>query len=795
MRTVKPQRLGVLHRTFELEGKFTFVPSVFVPFRFGAPDLPMHEAALWNALGEALGPGEAPVVFDEAMRKERPEVLVFGRAYAVGGAPTVATQVRLRFGDEALPLIDKRINVAGDRVWERHGPSEPAPFVSMPLSWDRAFGGEGFADNPEGRGVGAVLVDGREVVPLPNLEEPGRWIRNKSDRPSPVGFGPRPLSHPARQRRAGTYDERWVERHAPGLPPDIDWTFFNVAPEDQWLEQDIAGGERFSLENMHPSIPRLDGRTPRVRARVFVERRDGLEEIALRCDTLLLFPHIEIGVAIHRGLLTVDEDDAYDIQNLLVAAEAPDQPRAASHYAQVLRQRTEGDKRGIHALRDQDLLPPLPAGVDPMGLDELPGSDLIGEEDQLALNLGRDGEAPTPAPGLDDPDAILAQLEAAEAHLAALEAEHRAEPIDRDGARPPREDDDVGYPTWAHHLPPAPRLEDEEARERRREVEAAHAAGASLAQRDLTGADLRGIDLSGADLRGAFLESADLSGALLVGADLRDAVLTDANLSDANLSSANLDEANLGKATLHRTALVGATLREAVITNAELIDADLSGANLDGATVLQLRIRGGRFAGMSASDILIIDGDLAGVDLSGASLKRLVVTGVRLDGAHFSDCDLEEACLIGVSAAEAVFDGARAAGLRILEASRLPRASFRGAFLERANLRGADLEASCFDEARLSEADLSEANLTGASLACVVARRALAVRARLDGATLYGADLMDAVLQNASLRGCDLSQASLFRADLLRVQVDGATRLAGANTDLLRFKERPHVSA
>lgn len=795
MRTVKPQRLGVLHRTFELDGKFTFVPSVLVAFRFGAPEVPMHEAAMWNALGEALDASEAPVVFDEAMKKARPEVLVFGRAYAVGGEPTVATQVRLRVGDEAAPLIDKRINVAGDRVWERNGPSAPTPFVTMPLSWDRAFGGDGFADNPDGRGVGAVTVDGREIVRLPNLEEPGRWIRNKSDRPSPAGFGPRPLSHPARQRRAGTYDERWVERYAPGLPPDIDWTFFNVAPEDQWLERDVAGGEAFSVENMHPSAPRLDGHTPRLRARAFVERTGGLEEIALRCDTLLLFPHIELGVAIHRGTLAVDEDDAYDIQNLVVAAEALDQPRPASHYAQVLRQRTEGDMRGIHALRDKDLLPPLPAGVDPMGLDELPGSDLIDGEDQLALNLGRDVRAPAPGPGLDEPDALLAQLEDAEAQLAALEAEQRAEPEVARGVRPSREDDDAGYRTWAHHLPAAPRLEDEKATELRREVEAAHAAGASLANRDLTGADLRGIDLSGADLRGAFLESADLSGAILVGADLRDAVLTDANLSDADLSQANLDEANLGKAMLHRTALVGATLKDAVITNADLVDADLSGANLDGATVLQLRIRGGRFAGMSASDILIIDGDLGGVDLSGASLKKLVVTGVNLDGACFRDCDLEEACLIGVSAVEAVFDGARAAGLRILEESRLPRASFRGAFLERANFRGADLEGSCFEEARLSEADLSEANLTGASLACVVARRTLAVRARLDGANLFGADLMDAVLQNASLRGADLSHSSLFRADLLRVHVDGATRLSGANTELIRFKERPHVSA
>ena len=76
------------------------------------------------------------------------------------------------------------------------------PIVSVPVSYDRAWGGPESARNPLGRGRG--------TPELPNIELPGVTPTVKADL-DPAGFAP---LHPQwQQRRAlvGTYDEDWRE--------------------------------------------------------------------------------------------------------------------------------------------------------------------------------------------------------------------------------------------------------------------------------------------------------------------------------------------------------------------------------------------------------------------------------------------------------------------------------------------------------------------------------------------------------------------------------------------------------
>ncbi|WP_181197409.1 DUF2169 domain-containing protein [Enhygromyxa salina] len=94
--------------------------------------------------------------------------------------------------------------VIGDRQWQKRWPgwtaSDPAPFVEMPITWARAFGGHAVVngsevpcvDNQLGRGY---VLDPRaaEGVALPNIENPGELIQAIEDRPRPVSFCPLPL--------------------------------------------------------------------------------------------------------------------------------------------------------------------------------------------------------------------------------------------------------------------------------------------------------------------------------------------------------------------------------------------------------------------------------------------------------------------------------------------------------------------------------------------------------------------------------------------------------------------------
>src|SRR6476646_2501013 len=64
------------------------------------------------------------------------DVILIGSAWAPGGRPVTRMQVGMSVAGR-----QKMIVVTGDRVWRGGQPSEPAPFESIPLVWERAFGG------------------------------------------------------------------------------------------------------------------------------------------------------------------------------------------------------------------------------------------------------------------------------------------------------------------------------------------------------------------------------------------------------------------------------------------------------------------------------------------------------------------------------------------------------------------------------------------------------------------------------------------------------------------------------
>src|SRR5262245_58177578 len=76
---------------------------------------------------------------DFSPRKNRCDVLLNGTAYAPGGVPTTRLTVGLQLG-----AWSKSFSVVGDRVWYTAGGARataPAPFMTMAITYDRAFGG------------------------------------------------------------------------------------------------------------------------------------------------------------------------------------------------------------------------------------------------------------------------------------------------------------------------------------------------------------------------------------------------------------------------------------------------------------------------------------------------------------------------------------------------------------------------------------------------------------------------------------------------------------------------------
>ena len=215
--------------------------------------------------------------------KPRGECMVVGSFHAPGGRPVKQSKIAFQIGP-----VGKQLAVFGDRAWHLGRPSDARPISHLPLSWESAFGGPEIADNPVGRGLTTVEIEGRSFVLLPNLEDPMRLIGARDQRPPPVGVGPVPRSWPSRMRLAGTYDAQWQRTRYPWFPEDLDWRFFNAAPADQQIDGWWRGDETIALLNLHPAHASVRCRLPGLRAHAFLVPSGGRRphDVGLALDTI-----------------------------------------------------------------------------------------------------------------------------------------------------------------------------------------------------------------------------------------------------------------------------------------------------------------------------------------------------------------------------------------------------------------------------------------------------------------------------------------------------------------------------
>jgi hypothetical protein len=240
------------------------------------------------------------------------------------------------------------VRVVGDRTWRGAvgGATPPAPFVSMPLCYERAFGGrdQDSAGARSARVEGAVGVEERNPVGvgfraarrlrwgagvrLPNLEDPVCPWRALGDRPPPAGFGFLAPSWQPRRGYAGTYDEAWAATRAPFLPRDFDPRFANAASAGLTFEEGLRGGEPIALDGVSRTgtvrsvVPAL---WPRVEVVVAGKR----EAPPVQLETVLIEPDEQRMSLTWRAALRCDKR-ALKIERIHIREEAGASCRARS---------------------------------------------------------------------------------------------------------------------------------------------------------------------------------------------------------------------------------------------------------------------------------------------------------------------------------------------------------------------------------------------------------------------------------------------------------------------------------
>jgi hypothetical protein len=205
---------------------------------------------------------------DFALHKAGTDVLLVGQAHAENGRPATQARVRLKVAD-----VDKTLVVHGERRLYKGGiglgMTGAAPFVIMPLMWERSYGGwdkqgrreDWLAENPAGVGF-ATEVNHLYDTQAPNVEYPDAPYRGPHSG-RPAAFGPVAHHWRPRIRYAGTYDARWEKTRDPLVPEDFDRRYFRSAPVDQQTRKPLVGYEEVRLGGLTPEgflgfiLPRL----------------------------------------------------------------------------------------------------------------------------------------------------------------------------------------------------------------------------------------------------------------------------------------------------------------------------------------------------------------------------------------------------------------------------------------------------------------------------------------------------------------------------------------------------------
>lgn len=803
MKTIKPQNLGILTRTYEYGRQSYFAVSVLAFIALGEVTDFLSEVALWGFAAEELGKDAA---LEAGIPKVKPEFLVSGAAHVPGGEMRAGCLARVRLGAN-----EKLLHVYGDRQWINGSPSDPLPFSSMPLDWAHAFGGEGFANNPDGKGFRPIQADSGLIHRLPNIVHPSHRFISPDQPVEPAAFCPVDFTNPQRFSKAGTHDDAWLKQDFPGFARDMDWTMFNLAQPDQWFDEPLRGDEVYLLENMNPSKPLLEGALPGLAARCFVNRRtdqgESFEEIGTRLATVWFFPHRERAILIYQGACRVQDEEGADILQLVVAAERLGEAKPAEQYRLVLEQRLDKEKGHFFSLRDSDLLPEGLGRTDAAMLDN---QALLASEDLVRKNLrkrilretekaraivaghGLDPdlhgpklpEPEEPAPDLEHlpefMDRIIAQGEARkrEAEQALVTKQHELEKLfselgmdfnlirEEIAAKP------TGPPSFSaqaqlnslkqlaltmreqgnHATELEEYLADETFCNRLRDGERqlhqayrlmAHQQDAAppMAEQKIP---LARQAVANAYATGQSLDSLDLTGADLSGMDLHGATFEGSFMESVNLDGANLEGCNFRNCVLAHASLENANLDNACLENANLGAAKLNHAQL--------------------KNVQLENAIMVNADLTGAVFRNARMQGANCSGALFADADFSEVQAHQMLLLESDLKGLKLAGAYLEQAVflkvDLEGVDFSGAYLKSAVFLGAVGTGACFHQAdmtnvrfvercRFEKADFSEACLA---------------KANLRGACLKGSDFSHAQLDSADLSESDLNGTNFYRA-------------------------------
>ncbi|WP_323123573.1 DUF2169 family type VI secretion system accessory protein [Burkholderia alba] len=697
MRHIKPQAALVATTRTQIGPTPMLAISIGMGFRLSDPTVIVHEAAVWEAL-KAAAPS-VPLA-EAAMPKRCAEWLLAG--HSVQRVPAGA---RTRAVDWAawveLDGVRKTVSCRA----QADGPAQPDAFVRLAIDPAQAVAG-GARENPFGIASGAAPLQrvgalGVGPAPLAAMGPLG------SDWPERTQWMPSRPGSPEAMARDGTHM---------GWPADVDLRFFQQAAPDQWSRRDSwAPGARFELGGFGARGDGYAGALPRLAAAALVTRdgRPGVEQVALRQQTLWFLPDRDIGVLWWNGAIAIDYVLDDSPAQLVAAFKDADEPLDTGALMAFAAQRADLARTDPTEQADLALMPSVERGW---------SWELILDADDHPRFTPAPRSRPEIRARLDRHHRDLEDARDGQERMRVLQARASRDPLP---AIPPDGRD------WRRYFS---------------ETGAGELARVTVRDADLSALRLTGWRLDEVRFERCRFDCGTWLNCRLDHVHLVDCTFADATLDDVTWSSGALVRCELARSVWHNVALERVNLEQC-----GLDDFAVSGGAWSKVAVLG---RGG--ARGSVEDAAWDCVSWHDVDARHWGWTRLRADDLSLAECRMTDLRLSQCVMVKPSVL-----------LSDLSASvwRQNTLSFavlsHGTSLDRAQLSDCVFRSSSFQNLRANAARVDHCSFMQLN-----AQHLKAERSSWTATLLDGANVTHACLVGASFDGCSLKEAMLYGADM-----------------------------
>lgn len=701
MQIIKPQQLIFLNGRYQIATQSYLGISVVTGFYLSKPDHFACEADIW------AGWEQAPMsyrVLDLAEPKPCAEFLLAGSAHT--------PEAWVSIGD-----LSRRWRLRSD-----HRPSGKRG-TRLALDHSLSYGGEGYAENPFGRGH----KDGR--YPLLML------LNNGVEQPNEPLAAPGPLSPHFTARKqwldnvsSVMGDKKYLQTLFPGYPQALDRRYFQLAPPAQRLAQgewpdDIV----YELAGFLPDSGVIRGTMPRVRARAFYSDKYNAQQLSvlpLERKTLWLLPDCDLGLMVFTGQLALDYLTAQPLDTLALALDSLDTPRGEAYFRTIIARRQTKCDGEFGAFYDPDLMPPemtmnaiYAKEHNPMSLHYLPG-----------VRHGSMAHYQTLRQKVQE-------------HL---RKNHRQE------AMQPEKIDWKAFPCTDRYT--LTQLADEK-----------------------QPAVIEGEIFTDQSMAGKSLENMTFRQCQFVGCRLSDIALENCQFEFCHFEECHFSDSRFARCTLNKSRFT-----DSHFTNTSLQKCMLEQVNFSVLLASQLHSQNSVWRGCQFDscdlDKAVFTGDemescsfvncqLCGMRCLAVKLTGFVFQQCNMAAASFQQGDLQRGSLLACECARMEWRECQLKSTTLQNDCGLESTTFTECLLGQIGFRGVDLSASVFTCCTLSETSFESARVSsGRFIRCEMA----------------GCNLKDAILCKSLWEKTSLQQAVLHHADLRHARFDNCN-LVGAN--------------